>query len=132
MLALAKSAEGQLKDVAMALERMIDLPNLPVDFQAEVGYKWGFSLLQRDALKEAQEVFMLMAGRFLLDGENATRLGVTGRYWMSRAMLELGSLLEGVGELAEARRVYRKMVAYNLPGRTIAQSRADRLPVVGE
>ena len=132
MLALAKSAEGQLKDVAMALERMIDLPNLPVDFQAEVGYKWGFSLLQRDALKEAQEVFMLMAGRFLLDGENATRLGVTGRYWMSRAMLELGSLLEGAGELAEARRVYRKMVAYNLPGRTIAQSRADRLPVVGE
>ena len=132
MLALAKSAEGQLKDVAMALERMIDLPNLPVDFQAEVGYKWGFALLQRDALKEAQEVFMLMAGRFLLDGENATRLGVTGRYWMSRAMLELGSLLEEAGELAEARRVYRKMVAYNLPGRTIAQSRADRLPVVGE
>ena len=132
MLAFAKSAEGQLKDVAMALERMIDLPNLPVDFQAEVGYKWGFALLQRDALKEAQEVFMLMAGRFLLDGENATRLGVTGRYWMSRAMLELGSLLEEAGELAEARRVYRKMVAYNLPGRTIAQSRADRLPVVGE
>jgi tetratricopeptide (TPR) repeat protein len=132
MLALAKRAEGQLKDVAMALERMIDLPNLPVDFQAEVGYKWGFALLQRDALKEAQEVFMLMAGRFLLDGENATRLGVTGRYWMSRAMLELGSLLEEAGELAEARRVYRKMVAYNLPGRTIAQSRADRLPVVAE
>jgi len=132
MLALAKRAEGQLKDVAMALERMIDLPNLPVDFQAEVGYKWGFALLQRDALKEAQEVFMLMAGRFLLDGENATRLGVTGRYWMSRALLELGSLLEEAGELAEARRVYRKMVAYNLPGRTIAQSRADRLPVVAE
>jgi hypothetical protein len=51
---------------------------------------------------------------------------------MSRALLELGTLLENDGELAEARRVYRKMVAYNLPGRNLAQSRADRLPVVEE
>ena len=45
------------------------------------------------------------------------------------SLLELGTQLEQEGELAEARRVYRKMVAYNLPGRTLAQSRADRLPV---
>ena len=67
-----------------------------------------------------------------MDGENAIRLGVTGRYWMSRTLLELGTRLEAQGQLAEARRVYRKMVAYNLPGRTLAQSRADRLPVVEE
>ena len=41
-------------------------------------------------------------------------------------------LLERGGELAEARRLYRKMVAYNLPGRNLAQSRAERLPVVEE
>ena len=132
MLALAKDDGEQLQDVALALERLIDLPSLPVDFQAEVGYKWGFALMQRAAYDEAQKVFTLILGRFLLEGEAATRLGATGRYWMSRALLELGALLEGSGELAEARRLYRKMVAYNLPGRNLAQSRADRLPVVAE
>jgi len=132
MLALAKNDPEQLKNVAQALERLIDLPNLPIDFQAEVGYKWGFALLQYEAFDQAQVVFTLMASRFLLDGENAIRLGVTGRYWMSRTLLELGTRLEAQGQLAEARRVYRKMVAYNLPGRTLAQSRADRLPVVEE
>jgi hypothetical protein len=130
MLALAKNDEEQLKDVALALERLIDMPNLPIDFQAEVGYKWGFALMQREAFDEAQVVFTLIL--FLLEGESATRLGPTGRYWMSRALLALGSGLEASGELAEARRVYRKMVAYNLPGRNLAKSRADRLPVVEE
>ena len=132
MLALAKDDTEQLQNVAQALERLIDLPNLPIDFQAEVGYKWGFALLQHEAFDQAQVVFTLIASRFLLDGENAIRLGVTGRYWMSRTLLELGTGLEAQGQLAEARRVYRKMVAYNLPGRTLAQSRADRLPVVEE
>jgi len=132
MLALAKDDTEQLQNVAQALERLIDLPNLPIDFQAEVGYKWGFALLQHEAFDQAQVVFTLIASRFLLDGENAIRLGVTGRYWMSRTLLELGAGLEAQGQLAEARRVYRKMVAYNLPGRTLAQTRADRLPVVEE
>lgn len=132
MLALAKDNEEQLKDVALTLERLIDMPNLPIDFQAEVGYKWGFALTQRDALDEARVVFALIYDRFLLKGENTTRLGVTGRYWMSRTLLELGALLEESGELAEARLVYRQMVAYNLPGRNLAKSRADRLPVVEE
>ena len=132
MLALARDDAAQLTDVALTLERLIDLPHLPIDFQAEVGYKWGFALMQRGARDEAQEVFALISGRFLLDGENATGLGATGRYWMSRTLLELGALLEESGELAAARRVYRKMVAYNLPGRNLAQSRAADLAVVEE
>jgi hypothetical protein len=132
MLALAKDNEEQLKDVALALERLMDMPNLPINFQAEVGYKWGFALMQRGAFAEAQKIFALRTSGFLLDGENAIRLGATGRYWMSRTLLELGAGLEASGELAEARRVYRKMVAYNLPGRNLAQSRANRLPVVEE
>ena len=130
MLALAKEDKEQLKDVALTLERLMNMPNLPIDFQAEVGYKWGFALMQREAVDEAQVVFMLIYG--LLDGEDATRLGPPGRYWMSRALLELGTRLEESGELAEARNVYLQMVAYNLPGRNLAKSRADRLPVVEE
>jgi hypothetical protein len=130
MLALAQADGAQLSDVALALERLVDMPGLPVDFQVEAGYKWAFALMQRDARSQAQTVLTLVLGRFLLDGDAATRLGPTGRYWMSRALLDLGGLLEQGGELAEARRLYRKMVAYNLPGRHLAQSRVKRLPIV--
>lgn len=130
MLALAKNNASQLNDVVISLERLIDIPNLPVDFQAEVGFKWGFALLKRDAPKEAKDVFMLISSRFLLDGDQAVQLGSTGRYWMSRALLALGSILEESGELAEAKRVYRKMVAFNLPGRNLALDRANSIQVV--
>ena len=132
MLALAGNNEVALQDVALALERLMDMPNLPIDFQIEVGFKWGFALLQRSALEEAQVVFTLIFSRFLLDTENAERISPTGRYWMSRVLFELGTLLETAGELSEARSVYRKMVAYNLPGRNLARSKANRLLLIDE
>ncbi len=132
MLALAKNNDTQLGDVALTLERLIDIPNLPVDFQAEAGYKWGFVLSRRNEPEKAKEVFMLISSRILLDSEQAALLGASGRYWMSRSLLALGELLESEGEIAEAKRVYRKMVAFNLPGRNLAQVRADGLQVVEE
>ena len=130
MLALAKGEQTKLKSIALELERLIDIPNLPVDFQVEIGFKWGFALQQSGEEKKAQEAFALISSQFLWDDE--TQLGATGRYWMSRVLLELCSYLEKKGELAEARRIYRKMVAYNLPGRNLAQSRANRLLVIEE
>lgn len=130
MLALAKENQGQIQNAALELERLIEIPNLPIDFQVEVGFKWGFALQQSGKREKAQEVFALISQRFLLEGEN--RLGVTGRYWMSRLLLELGKSLEERGEPVEARLVYRKIIAYNLPGRNLAQSRAARLLVIEE
>ncbi len=127
MLALARDDAAQLEDVATVLERLIDIPNLPVDFQVEAGYKWGFALAKQGDREGAGRVFALMAGRFLLDRTVADRMGAAGRYWMGRCMLEHGSLLAADGERAEARRIYRKMVAYNLPGRNLAQARVEAL-----
>ncbi|HAV12289.1 MAG TPA: hypothetical protein DCX06_02170 [Opitutae bacterium] len=130
MLALAKNDVTQLNDVIVSLERLMDIPNLPIDFQAEVGYKWGFTLLKRDAPEEAQEVFMMIFDDFLLKSERAAQVGPSGRYWLSRALLGLGKILEESGQLVEARRVYRKMVAFNLPGRNLALDRANSIQVL--
>lgn len=127
MLALAGNEPDALGDVVVVLERLLDLPNLPLDFQAEASYKWAFALLKSEASAKAKEVLSLSVTRFLLDGSKAAELGAPGRYWVARSMLKLGELLEQEEALAEARRVYRKMIAYNLPGRHIAISRADRL-----
>ena len=76
---------------------------------------------------DAKEVLSLSVSRFLIDDKQAADLGAAGRYWIARSMLKLGQLLEEEEALEEARRVYRKLIAYNLPGRHIAISRVDRL-----
>jgi len=127
MLALAGNEPSALGDVVVILERLLDLPNLPLDFQAEAAHKWAFALLKSNSTEKAKEVLSLSVSRFLLDGKQAAELGAAGRYWVARSMLQLGDILEKEDALAEARRVYRKLIAYNLPGRHIAISRADRL-----
>lgn len=127
MLALAGFEEDALGDVIVLLERLLDLPNLPLDFQAEAAYKWAFALIKNGSVDKAKEVLWLSVDRFLTDGEKAADLGAAGRYWVARSMLQLGEILEAEQSLQEARRIYQKMIAYNLPGRRIAISRADRL-----
>lgn len=124
MLALSGNESDELGDVIAALERLLDLPNLPLDFQTEAAYKWAFALLKSGATEQAKEVLSLSVS---LDGSEAVELGASGRYWLARSMLKLGEMLEEEDSLQEARILYRQMVAYNLPGRNIAISRVDRL-----
>jgi len=124
MLALAQGEASSLEAAARVLERLVDLPGLPVDLQVEAGFKWGFALKKRGRASRAIEIFSMAMSRFLLENEQRADLGETGRYWMARTLLELGESLEARGEPREARRVYRKIVAYGLPGRRLAESRA--------
>ena len=127
MLALSSNESGELGDVIAALERLLDLPNLPLDFQTEAAYKWAFALMKNGANEKAKEVLSLSVARFLPAGSQAVELGASGRYWVARSMLKLGEMLESEESLQEARNLYRQLVAYGLPGRNIAISRADRL-----
>lgn len=127
MLALAGNEPDDLGEAISVLERLLDLPNLPLDFQVEASYKWAFALSKRQSVKEAEEVLSLSITRFLIDEQKASELSATGRYWISRSMLKLGELLENDDSHSEASRIYRMMIAYNLPGRQIAIARADRL-----
>ena len=127
MLALAGNDFGDLADVAVILGRLLDLPNLPLDFQAEAAQKWAFALIKSGSNEKAKEVLWLSADRFIGDGEKAVALGAAGRYWLARSMLQLGEIFEKQDNLAEARKVYRQVIAYNLPGRHIAISRVDQI-----
>jgi TolA-binding protein len=127
LLALVGNEPGELVDVIAQLERLLDLPKLPLDFQAEASYKWAFALGRSGRVEKAREVLSLSIARLLLEPEQAEELGAPGRYWMARSMLRLGEILEGASSAEEARKVYRKMVAYNLPGRNIALARIEGL-----
>lgn len=132
LLAQARGDLGKLEAASRQYERLMDVTGLPVDYQAEVACKWAFILEKRSLPERAESVRLLAVSRLLLDQENALRLGESGRYWMARALLDLGSRLESRGDSVEARRVYRKILAYNLPGQNLARQRSDRLEVSGE
>ncbi|WP_269526359.1 tetratricopeptide repeat protein [Coraliomargarita parva] len=127
MMALAGENPAALDEVVVNLERVLDLPNLPVDFQVEAGYKWAMALQKKGALTESREVCALMMQRFLREEAQAVQLDRPGRYWMSRTMLALAASWEADGDAAEAKSIYLKMIAYDLPGRSIAQARIDAL-----
>ena len=112
---------------AMALyERLRDLPQAPVDLRAEAAYKWGYALAHRAQPAKAEVVLWSVANDFLLDAANAPKLGAKGRWWVARALLELGQQLEESGRIDEAQRAYRLMVDNRLSGAATAQSRLAR------
>jgi len=125
--ALAQDGGGQVVEALSILERLVDQPDLPIEVQIEAGYKWGRILVRNNDPREAKTVFGLIASRYLLDSSNATGLTAIGRYWLSRTIFSLCDLLEAEGEFREAGKLYRKLVAFNLPGRSLALSRISQL-----
>ncbi|NBB77981.1 MAG: tetratricopeptide repeat protein [Verrucomicrobia bacterium] len=127
LLALAGDEPGESVDAITQLERLLDLPNLPLNFQAEASYKWAFALGRTGRTARAKEVLSLSVAHLMPEPGRAEQLGASGRYWLARSMLRLGTILEEESATEEARRLYRDIIAFNLPGRNIAISRVDTL-----
>ncbi len=132
-LALADTLSAQAAnnvsnhESALAIyERLRDLPSAPVDLRAEAGFKWGNALAKRGQPARAQTVFWSVVQGFLLDAQQATRLGAKGRYWLSRSLLELGQIHEDAGRFDEAQRAYQLIVDNRLGGIAQAQAKLAR------
>ncbi|HEY8995889.1 MAG TPA: hypothetical protein VIM71_14585 [Lacunisphaera sp.] len=114
------------ESAATIYERLRDLASAPVDLRAEAGYKWGTALANRAQTAKAQTVFWSVVNDLLLDQAQAVTLGAKGRYWVSRALLQLGQIHEDAGRLDEAQRAYQLIVDNKLTGITLAQSKLAR------
>lgn len=125
--ALAQDADEQLAEATAVLERLVDRSDLPSEVRIEAGYKWGRILMRNEDTDAAKTVYGLVASRYLFDAQNASGLSSVGRYWLSRTIFSLGDLFEDEGNASEAGRLYRKLVAFNLPGRSLALSRISQL-----
>lgn len=128
LFALAVDDASELSEAAAILERLLDLPDLSPAQELEVSYKMGLVLERRGARADARDVFTAIATDYLLVPERVGELGRLGQYWLSRGVFELGAMLESEGAHREARRLYRKMIAFNLPGRSIANERLGQMP----
>ena len=129
-LARAVEDRGSVDIAANLLERIFLQPDLPEDVVVEAGYKLAFAHKEAGKDKQAQEVLGGVLDRFLLNpASQGKALGGAGRYWMSRSILELGSLLEEGKAPDEARVVYGLIEENNLPGLSLANARIGQLGI---
>jgi hypothetical protein len=69
---------------------------------------------------------------FLLQGKaglagNAAQLGATGRYWMTRTLIELGERYAGLGRPEQAKQMWQMILKARLPGAELAEEDIARL-----
>ncbi|MDP2136500.1 MAG: tetratricopeptide repeat protein, partial [Candidatus Didemnitutus sp.] len=120
-------------DAAAALfERLRDLPTAPTDLRVEAGHKWGYAQARRGQRQSARTIYWSVIDAFFLDSAVAERLGATGRYWISRTLLELGQLLEEADRWDEAQRAYQLVVENRLGGSAQAQAKLNRFRATKE
>ncbi len=125
-LAQAGMNPVRLDNAVAILERLFDLPAIPLDLRLEAGFKWGFALTKMDHQPRAQEIFWLVLDRSLNvhPGEGETR--ARGRYWQARLIFKLGELLEEEFRFEEAQQVYSYVNIYDLPGKALVKARISR------
>jgi tetratricopeptide (TPR) repeat protein len=123
---------GNYEAAGAIYERLRDLPTAPTDLRVEAGYMWGYAQLRRGQPQGAQTIFWGVVDAFLLDAARARQLGPTGRYWISRTLLELGRLLEEGGRNDEAQRAYQLVIDHDLGGAAQARTRLERFRTPAE
>ncbi|MBA4137000.1 MAG: hypothetical protein C0518_06760 [Opitutus sp.] len=123
---------GNYEAAGAIYERLRDLPTAPTDLRVEAGYMWGYAQARRGQPQSAQTIFWGVVDAFLLDVTKAAQLGATGRYWISRTLLELGQLLEDGGKLDEAQRAYQLVIEHDLGGAAQAKAKLERFRTPAE
>lgn len=126
IIALSATNPVRRADGIAVYERLMERQDLPEDFHAEASFKWAYNIDKQGDSARAIDAYWALLSRHVSNAASSA-LSARGRYWVSRAAVELGQLLEASGRFDEARRVYNLMLTTNLPGRALAQARLKRL-----
>ena len=130
LFALGAKDPSRFDEAILGLEKLFDLPSLEPDFRVEAGYNLAYVLTKQKNYGQAKEVYWKVISLFLKNPEMAVRLQSTGRYWMSRSILNLGELFESENKLEEAQSIYEMIISYELPGKVLAQAKLQKFTQV--
>ena len=66
---------------------------------------------------------------FLLNHTKASELGSTGRFWMSKTLMDLGQLFHEQGQIDQAVQAWQRVIEADLPGAALAKSNISNLNI---
>ncbi len=98
------------------------------DVRVEAGCKLGELQLEQGDKDKADETWFALGRTFLpVASDQAPALGVTGRYWLDRALTRRAELLVEQGRREEALGAFAYIVSHGLPSAKLAAARRDTL-----
>ena len=128
LLALAnQNTSYDYKEIIVELERLLDLPNLPKEFQLEVRYKLAFILSKLDQSNLAKKVILSMVNDFIDSDLRVGNFSSIESYWIARSLFLLCDHLNEDNAIEESKKIYRMIIAYNLPGHQLAKQLLQEL-----
>ena len=126
MLALARNDRQKLLDVAEAYGELKSAQKHIPEIHAEAAYKEGLVFRRMENVARAKVIYFRDIIKFFLSDINRFSDGKSsGKYWVSRSLLDLGEILETEGDSNGARSVYRMLLVHGLPGRNLARARVS-------
>jgi tetratricopeptide (TPR) repeat protein len=134
-LALAETHNAQstnepshAESALILFEQVRDHVGSPLDARVEAGFNIGRLHAGRGELTQAEETWWRnVVYEFLLKPDSAAKLGTKGRYWMTRTLVELGSLYEQQEKLEEAKKAWLLILESKLgTGEATAKARLAR------
>lgn len=122
LLALAnQNTSYDYKEIIVELERLLDLPDLPKAFQLEVRYKLAFILSKIDQISLANNVILSIVSEFNDLKAGSVTVSTIESYWIARSLFLLCDHLNAGNQIEECKKIYRIIIAYNLPGFQLAK-----------
>ena len=128
LLALAnQNTSYDFKEIIVELERLLDLPNLPKEFQLEVRYKLALILSKLDETSLANKVVLSIVDDFIDPDSRVRNFSSIESYWIARSLFLLCDHLNADNQFEESKKIYRMIIAYNLPGFQLAKQLLQEL-----
>ena len=123
LLAESMDSDASFATATGLLERVFDTVDNPPDLRMEAAVKLASAFVARERAARAEELFLAAWTRF---GESVPAFTPAGRYWLGRLCLSWAEWLERRGRPADARLVYERLAALDVPGRQVAEARLRR------
>ena len=127
LIAQASEDPSKFEAGISRLERLMDLPNVPIELRVEAGYKRGNAWENKGDRLKAKSGYWDLYDLFVVEEMRVQELGKKGQYWLSRAMFKLAEIFEDEAQLDTAIEFYEKIEALGLLGRATARNRVDQL-----
>lgn len=133
-LALAQTHNAQsmnepshAESALVLFEHVRDRVDAPLDARVEAGFNIGLLYVRRGETAKAEEVWWSgVVYEFLLKPGEGRQLGDTGRYWMTRTLLELGGLYEQQEKTEQAKEAWMLILKSKLGYGELAKARLAR------
>ncbi len=128
--ALGSTSSLQYNEAFSLYERLHDNSALPADFRIEAGCKMVETARARGDRGASVRLAESVLQNVEAQGTNrieVARLGVTGRYWLSRTLFVQAEQLELEGKNNEAQRACQRILDLQLPGAPLATATLARL-----